>query len=72
MNFRGRKVTICCMDTLCIYNDIQIITLFCFRCDVPAEMVDIRNELEICVEKVVSSIEKLLEDERELHGKIQS
>jgi hypothetical protein len=35
-------------------------------------MVDIRNELEICVEKVVSSIEKLLEDERELHGKIQS
>jgi hypothetical protein len=35
-------------------------------------MVEIRNELEICVEKVVRVIEKLLEDERELHDKIQS
>jgi hypothetical protein len=65
-------VTICCMDTVCIYNDIQIFTLFCLRCDVPADMVEIRNELEICVEKVVRVIEKLLEDERELHDKIQS
>jgi hypothetical protein len=39
---------------------------------VPADMVEIRNELEICVEKVVRAIEKLLEDERELHDKIQS
>jgi hypothetical protein len=35
-------------------------------------MVEIRNELEICVEKVVSAVEKLLEDERELQGKTQS
>jgi hypothetical protein len=39
---------------------------------VPTDMVEIRNELEICVEKVVSAVEKLLEDERELHDKIQS
>ena len=50
---------ICWMDTLCIYNDIQIFTFFCLRCDVPVDMVEIRNELEICVEKVVSAIEKL-------------
>ncbi len=61
------------MDTLCIYNDnSQILTLFCLLCDLPADTVEIRNELEIYVEKVVSAIEKLLEDERELHGKIQS
>jgi hypothetical protein len=45
---------------------------FCLRSDVPADTVEIRNELEIYVEKVVSAIEKLLEDEWELHGKIQS
>jgi hypothetical protein len=53
-------------------QQLQIFTLFCLRCDVPADMVEIRNELEICVEKVVSAIEKLLEDEGEQHGKIQS
>jgi hypothetical protein len=60
------------MDTLCIYNNSQIFTLFYLRCDLPADMVEIINELEICVEKVVSAIEKLLEDEGEQHGKIQS
>jgi hypothetical protein len=39
---------------------------------VPADTVEIRNELEICVEKVVSAVEKLLEDEGDQHGKIQS
>jgi hypothetical protein len=39
---------------------------------VPADTVEIRNELEICVEKVVSAIEILLEDEGDQHGKIQS
>jgi hypothetical protein len=53
-------------------QQLQIFTLFCLRCDVPADMVEIRNGLEIRVEKVVSDIEKLLEDEREQHGKIQS
>jgi hypothetical protein len=48
---------------LCIYNN---------RCDLPADMVEIINELEICVEKVVSAFEKLLEDEGEQHSKIQS
>jgi hypothetical protein len=38
----------------------------------PADTVEIINELEICAEKVVSAIEKLLEDEGEQHGKIQS
>ena len=32
----------------------------------------IRNELMIYVEKVVSAIEKLLEDEGKLHNKIQT
>jgi hypothetical protein len=39
---------------------------------VPADTAEIRNELEICVEKVVSAIEKLLEDEGKQHNKIQS
>jgi hypothetical protein len=41
------------------------------RCDL-TDMIEIRNELEIYVEKVVSAIEKLLEDEGEQHDKIQS
>jgi hypothetical protein len=53
-------------------QQLQIFTLFCLRCDVPADTVEIRNELEICVEKVVSAIEKLLEDEGKQHNKIQS
>jgi hypothetical protein len=47
-------------------------TLFCLRCDVSADTVEIRNDLEIYVEKVVSTIEKLLEDEVELHNIVQS
>jgi hypothetical protein len=35
-----------------------------------SDTVEIRKELEICVEKVVSAIEKLLEDEGEQHNKI--
>ena len=60
------------MDTLCIYNNIQIFTLFYLRFDAPADVVEIRNELEICVKKVVSTIEKLLEDGGKQHNKIQS
>ena len=60
------------MDTLCIYNNIQIFTLFYLRFDAPADVVEIRNELEICVKKVVSTIEKLLEYEVELHNIVQS
>jgi hypothetical protein len=46
-----------------------IITFFCLRSDL-SDTVEIRNELEICVEKVVRTIEKLLEDEGEQHNKI--
>jgi hypothetical protein len=72
LKFLRRKVTIYWMDTLCIYNNIQIFTLFCLRCGVLADAVEIRNQFEICVEKVVGAIEKLLEDEGEQHSKIQS
>jgi hypothetical protein len=54
----------------CIYNNIQIFTLSI--CDDLSDTVEIRNELVICVEKVASVIEKLLEDEGEQHNKIQS
>ena len=55
----------CWMGYICIW-------LFCLRCDVPADTAEIRNELEISVEKVVSAIEKLLEDEGKQHNKIPS
>jgi hypothetical protein len=48
----------------------QIFTLSI--CDDLSDTVEIRNELVICVEKVASVIEKLLEDEGEQHNKIQS
>ena len=60
------------MDTLCIYSNIKIFTLFYLWCGVPADTVVIRNELEICVKKAASAIEKLLENEGERHNKIQS
>jgi hypothetical protein len=60
------------MDTLCINNNIQIFTLFYLRSDAPADAVEIRNYLEICIKKVVSNIEKLLEDGGKQHNKIQS
>jgi hypothetical protein len=39
---------------------------------VPANMVEIRNELEFFVKKIISAIKKLLEDEGKQHNKIQS
>ncbi|HYX56771.1 MAG TPA: hypothetical protein VE818_11485 [Nitrososphaeraceae archaeon] len=42
------------------------------KAGVPEDTDRDQKRLEICVEKVVSAIENLLEDEEEQHHKIQS